>query len=67
MEEVYKYSLQIVDTIKDPLLVLNEDRLERHACGKDRLRCLEAGMDAVVTKPIDRDELFAVFRGFLET
>ena len=38
-----------------------------HAHGEDHGRCFEAGMDAVVSKPIDRDALFAVLRDFLGT
>jgi PAS domain S-box-containing protein len=33
-----------------------------HAMSGDRERCLEAGMDAYISKPIDRKELFAVLR-----
>jgi CheY-like chemotaxis protein/HPt (histidine-containing phosphotransfer) domain-containing protein len=38
-----------------------------HALSSDRERCLAAGMDGYVTKPIDPKRLLAVLQGVLET
>src|SRR5262249_17849898 len=35
-----------------------------HAMAGDRTRCLEAGMDGYLSKPIDQDRLFAVVEEF---
>jgi CheY-like chemotaxis protein len=40
--------------------------LTAHALKEDRERCLSAGMDACVTKPIRPVELFSAIRGVLE-
>ncbi len=40
--------------------------LTAHVMKGDRERCLEAGMDAYVRKPLDPDELFAVLEGLLD-
>jgi PAS domain S-box-containing protein len=39
--------------------------LSAHAMKEDRERCLSAGMDAYVTKPIRQDELFAAINNLL--
>ncbi len=41
--------------------------LTAHALKEDRERCLSAGMDAYVTKPIRPDELFRAIHGLLST
>ncbi|MDE2586546.1 MAG: Hpt domain-containing protein, partial [Betaproteobacteria bacterium] len=38
-----------------------------NAMAGDRERCLEAGMDAYVSKPIQREEFFAAIRGCIPT
>ena len=37
-----------------------------HAMKGDEARCLEAGMDAYMSKPIHRDELFDVVERYLD-
>jgi PAS domain S-box-containing protein len=41
--------------------------LTAHALKEDRERCLSAGMDAYITKPIRPDELFSVMQKLLES
>ena len=41
--------------------------LTAHALDRDRERCLDAGMDAYLTKPINPDELFATLCKMDET
>ncbi len=40
--------------------------LTAHAMTQDRLKCLDAGCDAYVTKPIERYDLFTAIAEFLE-
>ncbi len=37
-----------------------------HARRQDREQCLEAGMDDVLTKPIDLEKMQSLIRGYLE-
>jgi signal transduction histidine kinase/DNA-binding response OmpR family regulator len=41
--------------------------LTAHAMKGDRQRCIEAGMDAYISKPIDKNELFETIEKFIPT
>src|SRR5256885_2024779 len=55
MDVTRKFRASEIDGAHTPIIALTA-----HTRREDRERCLEAGMDAVLTKPIDRGELAEV-------